>query len=114
MLLPFNINVNVGGIPALRSISVTVSTTDVRFDFNSHRNVGRPFVGIVAVQLAQAIPDGTTTALPIVFTTETGSPANLMTFNGENVTVADIAGTGIYLVWVDTQSGVVQLLTGIV
>ena len=114
MLLPFNINVNIGGIPALRSTAVTVSTTDVRFDFNSHRNVGRPFVGIIAVQLAQAIPTGTTTTLPIAFTTEGGNPATLTTYNGENVTVADIAGTGIYLVWVDSQSGVVQLLTGIV
>ena len=114
MLLPFNINVNVNGIPALRSNAVSVSTTEVRFDFNSHRNVGRPFVGIVVVQLAQAIPDGTTTTLPVVFTTDGGNAANLTTYNGENVTVADIAGTGIYLVWVNTQSGDVQLLTGAV
>lgn len=114
MLLPFNINVNVNGIPALRSTAVTVGTTEVRYDFNSHRNVGRPFVGIVAVQLAQPIPAGTTATLPIVFTTEGGNPANLTTYDGENVTVADVAGTGIYLVWVDTQSGTVQLLTGIV
>lgn len=114
MLLPFNINVNVNGIPALRSTAVAVSTTEVRFDFNSHRNVGRPFVGIVVVQLAQAIPDGTTTTLPVVFTTDGGNAANLTTYNGENVTVADIAGTGIYLVWVNTQTADVQLLTGIV
>ena len=114
MLLPFNINVNVNGLPCLRSTAVTVSTTEVRFDFNSHRNVGRPFVGVVLVQLAQAIPDGTTTTLPVVFTTEGGNPANLTTYDGANVTVADIAGTGIYLVFVDTQSGVVQLLTGAV
>lgn len=114
MLLPFNINVNVNGIPALRSTAVSVSTTEVRFDFNSHRNVGRPFVGIIAVQLAQAIPTGTTTTLPVVFTTDGGNSANLTTFDGENVTVADVAGTGVYLVWVDTQSGNVQLLTGIV
>ena len=114
MLLPFNINVNVNGLPCLRSTAVTLSTTEVRFDFNSHRNVGRPFVGVVVVQLAQAIPDGTTTTLPVVFTTEGGNPANLTTYDGANVTVADIAGTGIYLVWVDTQSGVVQLLTGAV
>lgn len=111
MLLPFNINVNVNGIPALRSTSVSVTANDVRFDFNAHRNVGRPFVGIIAVQLAQAIADGTTTTLPITFTTEGGTPANLTTYDGENVTVADILGTGVYLVWVDTQSGNVQLLT---
>ena len=114
MLLPFNINVNVNGIPALRSTAVTVSTTEVRFDFNSHRNVGRPFVGVVAVQLAQAIPTGTATTLPVVFTTDGGNAANLTTYGGGNVTVANIAGPGIYLVWVDSQSGTVQLLTGIV
>lgn len=112
MLLPFNINVNVGGIPSLRSTAVTVSTTEVRFDFNSHRNIGRPFVGIIAIQLAQVIPTGTTATLPIVFTTESGNPANLTTFDGANVTVDDIPGTGVYLVWVDTTSGLVQLLTG--
>lgn len=111
MLLPFNINVNVNGIPALRSTAINVNTTDVRFDFNSHRNVGRPFVGVIAVQLAQSIPTGTTATLPIVFTTEGGNPATLTTYNGEEVTVADILGTGVYLVWVDSQSGVVQLLT---
>lgn len=113
MLLPFNINVNVGGIPTLRSIAVNVSTTDVRFDFNSHRNVGRPFVGLVIANLAQSIPEGTNPELPIVFTTNSGNPANVTTFNGENVEVDFIGGTGIYLVWVDTQSGVVQMLTGI-
>jgi hypothetical protein len=114
MLLPFNINVNRGGIPCLRSTAVTVSTTEVRFDFNSHQNVGRPFVGIIVVQLAQAIPEGTTGTLPVVFTTDNGNPANLTTLNGENVTAADITGTGVFLVWVNTQSGDVQLLTGIV
>ena len=114
MLLPININVNRGGIPALRSNAVAVNTADVRYDFNSHPNVGRPFVGIIAVQLAQPIPTGTTGTLPIVFTTNGGSPATLTTLNGEAVTAADITGTGVFLVWVDTQSGSVQLLTGIV
>ena len=112
MLLPLNINVNRGGIPCLRSTAVTVGTTEVRFDFNSHPNVGRPFVGLIIVQLAQPIPDGTTATLPIVFTTNSGNPANVTTFDGENATVADIAGTGVYIVWVDTQLGTVQLLTG--
>jgi hypothetical protein len=114
MLLPFNINVNRGGIPCLRSTAVTVSTTEVRFDFNAHTNVGRPFVGIIVVQLAQAIPEGTTGTLSVVFTTNGGGAANLTTLNGENVTASDITGTGVFLVWVNTQSDEVQLLTGIV
>ena len=90
--------------------AVNVTTTDVRFDFNGHRNIGRPFVGLVVVQLAQAIPAGTTATLPIVFTTEGGNPANLTGADGANITVADIVGTGVYLVWVNTQTGEVQLL----
>lgn len=110
MLLPGYINVNQAGIPALRSVTVTVTANDVRFDFNSHRNVGRPFAGVIAINLAQAIPAGTTDTLPIVFTTAGGNAANLTTTNGANVTVADFGGTGIYLVWVESQSGIVQLL----
>ena len=114
MLLPAYINVNQAGIPALSSTAVTVTATDVRFDFRNHRNVGRPFAGVIAVRLAQAIPAGTTTTLPIVFTTESGNPATITTASGDNVTAADITGNGVYLVWVNTQDGVVQLLTGVV
>lgn len=110
MLLPAYINVNQAGIPALSSTAVTVTANDVRFDFRNHRNVGRPFAGIIAVRLNQTIPAGTTTTLPIVFTTEGGNAANLTTTGGANVTVADFEGVGIYLIWVESQSGVVQLL----
>lgn len=111
MLLPPYINVN-GGIPALRSLSVTVGTTDVRFDFNNHRNIGSPFRGLLIINLAQLIPTGTTTTLPIVFTSDGGSAAELTTFNGDPVTVADIPGTGIYICWYESQTDSLQLLTG--
>ena len=104
MLLPAYINVNQSGIPALRSLSVTVGTTDVRFDFNNHRNVGRPFRGLLIVNLAQLIPSGTTDTLPVVFTSGGGSVAEITTFNGDPVTVADIPGTGIYLFWYESQT----------
>jgi hypothetical protein len=102
MILPAYINVNVGGIPAIRSLSVAVTSTEVKFDFNNHRNVGRPFRGLLIVNLAQAIPAGTTDTLPIVFTTGGGNVASLTTFNGDPVTVADIPGTGIYLAWYES------------
>lgn len=111
MILPVGINVNRGGIPAIRSLSVAVSTTQVAFDFNNHRNVGLPFRGLLVVNLAQAIPSGTTTTLPIVFTSDGGNPKALTTLNGEAVTVADIVGTGVYLVWYESQSDTLQLLT---
>ena len=113
MLLPAYINVNQSGIPALRSLSVTVGTNDVRFDFNNHRNVGRSFRGLLVINLAQVIPAGTTATLPIVFTSGGGSVANLTTFNGDPVTVADITGTGIYLAWYESTTDSLQLLTGV-
>ena len=112
MILPAYINVNIGGIPTIRSNSVAVTTTDVRFDFNNHRNVGRPFRGLIVISLNQAIPAGTTETLPIVFTSDGGNPVNLTTFDGANVTVADIPGTGVYLVWYESQTGTLQLITG--
>lgn len=111
MLLPAYINVNRAGIPALRSTAVTVTANDVRFDFNSHPNVGRPFAGLVVVNLAQAIPAGTTDTLPVVFTTNGGSAANVTIAGGNNLTVADFGGAGVYVVWVESQSGTVQLIS---
>lgn len=113
-LLPTYINVNVNGIPALRSLSVTVTATDVRFDFNNHRNVGSPFRGLIVINLAQAIPTGTTATLPVLFTSDGGNTQALTTLNGEAVTVADITGTGIYLVWFENSTSTLQLLTGVV
>ena len=112
MLLPTYINVNRAGIPAIRSLSVTVGTNDVRFEFNNHRNVGAPFRGLLVVSLAQPIPAGTTDTLPIVFTSGGGNVASLTTFDGNPVTVADIPGTGVYIAWYESQTDTLQLLTG--
>lgn len=112
MILPAYINVNRSGIPALRSLSVAVTATQVSFDFNNHRNVGAPFRGLLVINLAQAIPTGTTATLPIVFTSDGGNAQPLTTFNGDPVTVAEIAGTGIYLAWYESQTDTLQLLTG--
>lgn len=34
-------------------------------------------------------------------------------FNGADITVAQISGTGIYLCWFESQTNTLQLLTGI-
>ena len=72
-LLPLYINVNRNGIPALRRLSVSVTPTDVRFDFNNHTHIGNPYRGLLIINLAQPIPSGTTITLPIVFTYEGGN-----------------------------------------
>lgn len=114
MILPPFINVNQAGIPAISSNSVTVGTSAVSYDFHNHRNVGAPFRGIIVVRLNQAIPAGTTDTLEINFTSNSGNAKTLTKFNGEAMTVADIAGTGIYLVWYESSSDTLQLLTGII
>jgi hypothetical protein len=111
MIVPAYITVN-GGIPTLSSNSVTVGTTAVSFDFTNHRNVGRPYRGLVIIRLAQAIPTGTTATLPIQFTSGGGNVQAVTTFNGDPVTVADIPGTGVYLLWYESQTNTLQLLTG--
>ena len=113
MLLPTYINVNQTGIPALRSLSVSVTATQVAFDFNNHRNVGSPFRGLIIINLAQAIPTGTTATLPIVFTSDGGNTQALTGYNGDPITVADILGTGIYLVWYESQSDTLQLIANL-
>ncbi len=106
--------VNRNGIPTLDSQNVSVTAANVQFSFRNHRNVGVPYRGLILVRLSQAIPDGTTGTLPIVFTSEGNSPRTLTGFNGDAVTVADLPGTGIYLVWYDQSSDTLQLVSGIV
>lgn len=113
MIVPTYINVNINGIPTVRSLSVNVTSTEVQFDFNNHRNIGSPFRGLIVVNLAQAIPSGTTTTLPIVFTSQGANPTTLTGYNGNAITVADIKGTGIYLVWHESQTNTLQLVTDI-
>lgn len=113
MFVPAYLTVN-GGIPTLSSNTVTVGTTAVSFDFTNHRNVGRPYRGLVIIRLAQAIPTGTTTTLPIQFTSAGGNAQAVTTFNGAAVTVADIPGTGVYLFWYESQTNTLQILTGTV
>lgn len=110
MLLPTFINVNANGIPALRSLSVNVTATEVQFDFNNHRNIGSPFRGLIIINLAQSIPAGTTATLPIVFTSGGGNNQALTTYDGAPVTVADIKGTGVYLVWFESSTNTLQLI----
>lgn len=111
MIVPAYITVN-GGIPTLSSNAVVVGATTVSFDFTNHRNVGRPYRGLVLIRLAQEIPAGTTATLPIQFTSAGNNAQPVTTFGGAAVTVADIPGTGVYLFWYESQTNTLQLLTG--
>ena len=110
MILPTYINVNRNGIPTLSSNSVNVTSTEVQFDFNNHRNVGAPFRGLLIIRLEQTIPTGTTATLPIVFTSGGNEKQNLTLRSGVNATVAQIEDSGIYLCWYESQTNTLQLL----
>lgn len=103
---------NRGGIPNIQTTNVTVNTANVVFSFAPHRYVNEFFQGIIAVKINNAIPDDATDTLPIVFETVgiAGSTVNLKILGGEDATVADITGTGVYLVFYDRATNILQLL----
>ena len=69
----------------------------------------RPFRGLILVYISEPIPEGTTTTLPIQFSMA-GVTSNVTTAGGANVTVADLPGTGIYLVYFDRWADTLQVL----
>ena len=100
--------INQRGIPTIKTQGVTVSATSVDFKFNPDWD-RRPFRGLLLVYLADEIPTGTTTTLPVRFSMA-GTTSNLTTAGGANVTVADLPGVGVYLVYYDRFSDTLQLL----
>lgn len=113
VMIPFYFMANRGGIPRVKSESVTVTATEVRFNFTSDARFARNFSGFVAVWLAQAIPSGTTGTLPVVFSSTASSNQAVTTFDDTAVTVNNISGTGIYLAYYEASTGTLQLLTGL-
>jgi len=102
-----NITTNVNGVPYLRTNSVTVGTDTVDFALGFRRI---PAVGYLTVNIADAIPTGTTGTLPVRLTLN-GNTRNLTFFGGTNVTAADLAGTGILTVFYDFFNGALQLVS---
>ena len=95
-------------------VDVKVKVGEDTFDFNNHTNIGNPYRGLLIINLAQAIPSGSTSTLPIVFTSEGGNVQPLTKIGGVAVTAADITDSGIYIAWFDHSTSTLQLLTGVV
>lgn len=111
-VFPFNF-MNRRGIPAIRSTGVTVGTSNVTFSFSPHSFSNVWGSGLVLIDLAQAIPSGTTGTLPIVFETN-GVEQAVTTYGNSTVVVADFTGVGVYLFFYDKPSNTLQLMTGVV
>lgn len=99
-----DVTTNVQGIPYLPTTNVSVSDTAVDFALGFRRI---PPVGLIAIRVANSIPDGTTDTLPITLTLN-GTTRPLTFFGGAAVTVADLAGTGVILVFNDRYNGILQ------
>ena len=102
-----NITTNGGGIPYLRTSNVTVSADTVDFSLGFRRI---PAIGYMTILISDAIPDGTTGTLPVRITLN-GNSRNLTFFGGDNVTAADLPGTGIITVWYDWYNGTLQIIS---
>ena len=104
----FNITTNAGGIAYLNVTNVTVGTESVDLALGFRRI--QP-IGYLTIRLATAIPADATTTLPVTLTLN-GTTRNLTLFDGTQVTVADlIGGTGVFLVFNDRFSGILQLVS---
>lgn len=100
--------VNINGIPTLEVRRISVTETSVDFQFRPDFD-GTPFRGILLIYVPEAIPTGTTGTLPIRLSMA-GNTQNLTDAGGEDVTVADFAGTGVYLVYYDRFANILQLM----
>jgi hypothetical protein len=69
----------------------------------------RPFRGLILVYLSEEIPTGTTTTLPIRFSMA-GTTSNVTLAGGDNLTVADLLGVGVYLLYYDRMADTLQLI----
>lgn len=103
--------VNINGIPTIKTQAVVVSDTAVTFKFAPDFD-GRPFRGLILVYISEAIPEGTTTTLPIQLSMA-GTTSGVTVAGGASVTVADFPGVGIYLVYYDRWADTLQLINGI-
>lgn len=100
--------INRRGIPTIQTRSITVSDTAVNFGFRPDWD-SNPFRGLLLVYISEAIPEGTTATLPITFTMA-GRTENVTLPGGDNLTVSDLPGVGVYLVYYDRFANVLQLL----
>lgn len=95
----------------LPTVAVTVGTENVTLELPNHAFRNRDYVGGFYINLRQAIPAGTTGTLPILIGTN-GDTRPLMAYGGEPVTVANLAGTGIYEIHYNKYTNELFLVNG--
>ena len=92
-------------------VTVQVNSDNVNLDLPNGAYRNRPYVGSFFINLRDAIPAGTTATLPIVIGTN-GDTRPLMETSGTPVTVANIAGPGIYEIHYNKYTNELCLVNG--
>lgn len=100
---------NVRGVPYFTADTPQVRDTSVDFGLG-FGNISP--VGLVTINIASAIPEGTTGTLPVRFTLN-NQTRELVFFGGTAVTAADLSGTGEILVFHNAYSGRLQLISAL-
>ena len=91
-------------------VDVQVNSDNVTLELPNGAYRNRPYVGGFYINLRTAIPTGTTGTLPVLIGTN-GDTRPLVTYNGAAVTVADLPGTGIYLIHYNKYTNEVFLVS---
>lgn len=108
---PFFPSIGRNNANTLPSVGVNVGTTAVTIELPNHAFRGRDYVGGFFIVLRQEIPAGTTGTLPVLIGTN-GDTRPLKTYGGEPVTVANLAGTGVYLIHYNKYTNDLFLVSG--
>lgn len=103
---PFNF-ANRNGIPMLESSSVEVTDTNVVINIPNRAFRFLNGTGIILFRLNTEI---TNTALPIIFSSNSFTQP-LTVVGGTGATGTNIADVGVYLIYYDKNSNLMQLLT---
>lgn len=101
---------NRNGIPMMETSSITVNDNNVVLALTdrSFRNLNDK--GLLLFRLNVAIPEGTDTTLPIVFSSNDFTQG-LTNVGGTPITVAQMPGAGVYLIYYDKNANLLQLMT---
>jgi len=104
-----SVTTNAGGVPYLSVSNVTVSDTAVDLALGwSRRQL--PAIGYLTIRVANQIPADATTTLPITIT-RNGVTRNLTLPNGDAVTVADLVGVQVMLLFNDRFNNILALMS---
>lgn len=106
---PFNF-ANRNGIPLIETSSISVTDDNVVFALQNRAFRWLNQKGVILLRLNQAIPDGTTGTLPVLFSSNDFTQP-LTNVGGTPITAAQVPGAGVYMIYYDKDANLMQLLT---